>query len=327
MAPFAALSALWLSVVFWVRVTHRSVPGSGASGRRPASSPPGSTARRACRAEHPAGIAAALSDPPALLPLLALAATAGAAAAGRGAGLARRGRTRRQDHLGFAALWAAAFALPVAPLVRAWSGYYYALAAVGGALAVGWFCRRIDRWGWALLVTGTLWWHAAGSGTRAFAVTEDAWGWTSHLTTFYFQRGAALTDTLRRALRRIEPSPPHGTRFFMATLPPWAGFQSGNGPLIRDLYRDTSLASYFYSQFGYATAGDRPCRFLYWDGVPFEPIYSAASEPWFQVGSDLLLLERPAGAAHAFRSGLAAGEMRQDHLYWLGWAGVARAAR
>src|SRR6185295_5830454 len=101
---------------------------------------------------------------------------------------------------------------------------------------------------------------------------------TSHLTNFYFRRGAALTDTLRLALRRIEPAPARGTRFFIATLPPWAGFQGGNGPLIRDLYRDTSLASYFYSQFDYATAGDHPCRFLYWDGVRFEPLYGARSE-------------------------------------------------
>jgi hypothetical protein len=37
------------------------------------------------------------------------------------------------------------------------------------------------------------------------------------------------------------------------------------------------------------------------------------------VGSDLLLLDRPAGAEFAFRRGLGAGESRMDHLYWLGW--------
>jgi hypothetical protein len=37
------------------------------------------------------------------------------------------------------------------------------------------------------------------------------------------------------------------------------------------------------------------------------------------VGSDLLLLDRPQGAEHAFLRGLAEGGNRMDHLYWLGW--------
>jgi hypothetical protein len=212
-------------------------------------------------------------------------------------------------------------------VAHVWSSYYYTLAAVGGALLVGLALRRIDHWGWAGLVMGLLWWHAGASATRAFAVTDRPWGWTSHLTTYYFHRGAALTDTLRRELRELEPAPPAGTRFFFATLPPWAGFQAGNGPLIRDLYRDSTLASFFYSQFSDTTAEDRPCRFLYWDGVSFAPLYGGAQEPWFQVGSDLLLFDRPAGAVHAFHRGLRAGEARPDHLYWLGWAELWRARR
>jgi len=45
------------------------------------------------------------------------------------------------------------------------------------------------------------------------------------------------------------------------------------------------------------------------------------------VGSDLLLFGRPEGAAHAFRRGLAAGEARPDHLYWLGWSELWRGRR
>jgi hypothetical protein len=151
-------------------------------------------------------------------------------------------------------------------------------------------------------------------------VRDRAWEWTSHLTASYFQRGAKLSDQLARGLRRVDPAPLHGTRFFFATLPPGATFQMGNGALTRHLYRDTSLASYFYSQFSESTAADRPCRFLYWDGVSFAPLYRGSSAPWFQVGADLFLFGHPAGAAHAFRRGLAEGEGREDHLYWLGWA-------
>jgi len=94
----------------------------------------------------------------------------------------------------------------------------------------------------------------------------------------------------------------------------------GNGALIRTLYRDPSLESYFYSQFSDSTAGERPCLFFYWDGLAMQRLYGETREPFFQVGTDLLLMNRPAGAVHAFRRGLAAGENQLDHLYWLGWA-------
>ena len=222
--------------------------------------------------------------------------------------------------LSFAALWFLAFAFPLGPVASVWNGYYYSLAAVAGALVVGLVCRRLDRIGWVVLATLLLVWHAGVSATPTFAIRDTPWVWTAHFTTFYCQRGAELAGILRRELKAYEPSPPHGTRFYFASLPPWAGFQVGNGPFIRAMYRDPTLAGHFYSEFSESTAAQQPCRFLHWDGVRFEPIYPAAREPWFQVGTDLLLFGRPAGAAHAFRRGLDAGEVPADHLYWLGWA-------
>jgi hypothetical protein len=61
-------------------------------------------------------------------------------------------------------------------------------------------------------------------------------------------------------------------------------------------------------------------RVLYWNGVTLAPLYERSNEPWFEIGSDLFLFDRPAGAAHAFRRGLAEGQPRFDLLYWLGWA-------
>ena len=334
MAPFAITAALWLTVVVAVRARHPSTaaflhwaPGNFLAALV-------HEVQSLLGLDHPAGMARALAEnPPPLLPWVALGALAlwlipdRVSPAAAAAGVPPTGGRAALGAPAFAALWLGAYGLPIGPVAHVWSGYYYTLAAVGGALVVGLLLRRIDRWGWLGLVVGLLWWHAGGSGTRAFAVSDRPWGWTSHLTSFYFQRGAALTDTLRRELRALEPAPPRGTRFFFATLPSWAGFQTGNGPLIRDLYRDSTLASFFYSQFSDSTAGDRPCRFLYWDGVSFAPLYGATDEPWFQVGSDLLLFDRPAGAAHAFGRGLRAGEGRLDHLYWLGWAELWRGRR
>ena len=75
------------------------------------------------------------------------------------------------------------------------------------------------------------------------------------------------------------------------------------------------------------SAAQHPCVFLFWDGVDFTRLYAKNRDPFFQVGTDLLLLQRPAGAMHAFRRGLDAGEDPRDHLYWLGWASLAKGDR
>ncbi|HEY6196110.1 MAG TPA: hypothetical protein VI504_13810 [Candidatus Eisenbacteria bacterium] len=223
---------------------------------------------------------------------------------------------------GFGLGWLACFALPVWPVAYGWSGYYFTLAAVGGAVLVTLAATRIARWTWIALAGALLWWHAAGVSAPAFGIAENPWTWTSHFTPFYLDRAAALSGEMRGSLQRLLPRVPTGTRFFFATLPPWAGFQMGNGPNIRQLYKDDSLESYFYSQFGDSTAGRHPCRFLYWNGVGFEELYGRARDPFFQVGTDLLLLDRPEGAAWAFQRGLESGGERLDHWYWLGWASL-----
>ena len=228
---------------------------------------------------------------------------------------------------GFAAWWLVAAGIVIGPLASTWSSYFYMTCAVGAALLVGLLARRIGRWGFVALAAGLAWWHAGGSAVRTFAVEDRPWGWTSHLTSYYFERAAALTDSMSRDLRALEPAPPHGTRFFFATLPPWAGFQMGSGALVRNLYRDPSLGSWFYSQYSETTAADHPCRFLYWDGRRLKPLYAQVADPTFQVGCDLLLLDRPAGAAHAFGRGLLASGNRADLLYWLGWAELWRGRR
>ena len=222
--------------------------------------------------------------------------------------------------IAFALAWIGAFTLPVWPVCYQWSSYYYTLAAAGGALLVTQLASRIARWSWIALAGALVWWHAAGAGTPAFGIEQDAWLGTSHFTPFYLERAAALSGQLRTSLQRSLPKVVTGTRFFFASIPSWAGFQTGNGPNIRQLYHDDSLESYFYSQFAESTAARQPCEFLFWSGTTFERLHTVTDDPFFQVGTDLLLLEKPAGAAWAFRRGLDAGGARIDHLYWLGWA-------
>lgn len=326
LAPYLVVGALWLLVALWIRARH---PAAAAFLRF---TPEQFLAalvhglQSLLGLDHPAGwLRGMLENGPAwlaLVPFAALAFWIRGTGPDPGAGAWRSPRAPAL----FALAWFVVFSLPVGPVVHTWSAYYYTLAAVGGAVLVGMACRRIGRIGWIALATVLLWWHAGSSGP-AIAVADRPWGWTSHLTAAYFERGAELSARLAGALRRIDPAPGPGTRFFFATLPSHAAFQMGNGALIRELYRDTTLASHFYSQFSDSTAGAFPARFLHWDGAAFVALYDNAESRWFQVGSDLLLMGRPAGAAHALRRAIAAGEAGPEHFYWLGWAELWRGRR
>src|SRR2546426_5500240 len=96
----------------------------------------------------------------------------------------------------FALVWLAAFGLVVGPVAHRWSAYYYTLSAVGGAVIVAVLARGLTAWSWLALCAGLLWWHAGATGTRAFAVAERPWVWTSHVTSAYLERSAALTRAL-----------------------------------------------------------------------------------------------------------------------------------
>ena len=315
--PFALLTLCWTGVALAMRAHP-----AAATLRPDASSFAAAFAHMAqslVGLEHPAGMLASMTrNAPSFLPLVALLPLAFALETR--AALTVDPGTRAAPLLGFAGVWLAAFAAMTGPVAYSWSAYYYTLAAVGAAIAVGTLMRGARALGLIGLVLAMLWIHAGSTGTRAFAVAARPWVWTSHLTSFYFDRVAALTDSMSAQLVRAEPSPPADTRFFFATLPTFAGFQMGNGPLARAVYRRPGIESHFFSQFSDTTAADHPCRFFYWDGEALQPLYGPATDTFFQVGSDLLLLDRVGGALHAFRRGAAAGETQTDLLYWIGWA-------
>jgi hypothetical protein len=314
LAPFGVVATAWIAVTLWVRGASHPT--------RPLDFSPGSFAAGYAHGvqsllglDHPAGLLRGLAHPGA--PSLALVPLALVALVLRRSGSSAEAPAR--TILVLAAVWLLAFGVVIGPVAAIWSSYYYTLFAVGGALAAGWLARRLGALGWIVLCLALVWWHGAATSARAFAVKEDAWVWTSHLTPFYFQREAALTDSLRRQMLRDEPNPEPGTRFFFSSLPSWAGFQMGNGPLLRALYRDPKIQSWFYSQFSESTAADRPCRFLTWDGSAFAPLYPSPRDRFFQVGSDLLAMDRLEGARHAFRRAILQGEPPLDPWYWLGW--------
>ena len=322
-APFAALALVWVAISMAMRARH---PAAAPLDFSPVAFLAGYVhmVQSMLGLDHLDGLGASLAaHGPALVPLLLLGAATLLVSPAIGTG----DPAGRNIALGFGAVWMVAFGFVTGPVSYAWSSYYYTLAAVGAALVIGTLFSRGDRWTWLALVAGLAWWHEGATRVPGFAVRDDRWSANSHLTPHYFRRAAALTDSLSRDLVRVVPAPEPRTRFFFLTLPPWAGFQMGNGALIRSLYRDSTLASHFYSQFSETTAANFPVRILWWDGRQLAPLYEHARDPWFQVGSDLLLLERPAGARHAFARGLSAGGNTRDLEYWLGWAELFRGDR
>src|SRR5258705_13990476 len=97
---------------------------------------------------------------------------------------------------------------------------------------VAWVSCREDLLALVLALFGV---HGANRGTQAFALRTDPWVWTSHLNAFYFERAAGYAESFSQQMLALEPDPPPDTRFFFAMLPPNAGFQMGNGALIRAL--------------------------------------------------------------------------------------------
>ena len=154
--------------------------------------------------------------------------------------------------------------------------------------------------------------------------------WTSHLTSFYFERGAALhRHAVAPARDARAPKPPHDARLFFATLPPCTrDFRWATARWSAQLYREPDLAVALLLAV-LRVDRRRTARAASSTGTARRSRRCTANtpDPFFQVGSDLLLLDRPGGAAHAFRRGLAAGEDRSDHLYWLGWAELWRGNR
>ncbi len=320
-APFAVLALVWAAAVLGVSLFR----GTGTLAMKPAYWVAGYAhlVQSLLGLENPSGMMRALSRhaPPALpLALLGAAALLDPIPPTPAPVESARPTPRVVAVLG--CLWVLALGAVMGPAVHQWSAFYYTQAAVGAALLLGLALARADRWTRLGLTVVLLWWHTGASHVRAFGVADRPWNWTSHVTSFYLERASTLAETVARQLKTLVPRPDPGTRFFFATLPPWAGFQNGNDALVRVLYNDPSLGSFFYSQFSESTAADKPCHFLYWDGSALKPLYPRARDPYFQVGSDLLLLGRLEGAAYAFRRGLAAGGERMDHLYWLGWTSI-----
>ncbi|HEY2956523.1 MAG TPA: hypothetical protein VGK89_14890 [Candidatus Eisenbacteria bacterium] len=214
-------------------------------------------------------------------------------------------------------VWALVGAAPVVPVAGTWSAYYYLFATCGAALALGaWLAPRRRAWGLAA-VTLLAWNSARSSLLPEFALRPSAWNARSRINRYYLERGTFSVYRTLAQLRAARPALPPRSTLFFAGIPGSVAFQSGDGPLVRWAYRDTSLRSYYLGSFDRAKAVRGP---VYFFQVTNDTLREVTSEPglYYRLAASTILSEKP-GTAREF---LAMERERQGSPvsgYWLAW--------
>src|SRR5262249_16773260 len=128
----------------------------------------------------PLGLASLLRHGPSPVPLVVLGVSALGLARSAAPPADPPGSRDPRALMPWGCLWLLVFGVVIGPVADSWSAYYYTLAAVGGAVVVGNLLRRARPIVLAGVVTLGLWVHAGASATRAFAIVQRPWVWTSH---------------------------------------------------------------------------------------------------------------------------------------------------
>jgi hypothetical protein len=238
---------------------------------------------------------------------------------------ARRGAGERRDTrpaLLAGGLWAGAAAAPVVAVASIWSAYYYLFALCGVALALGAIAARGPRWVAVAAVVVLASGSQAGRGATEFATGRGAWTWQSHINRLYIDRATERVARYLGELKRARPAVPPRSTFFFAGVPAFVAWQTADGPLVRWAYRDTSLRSFYQSDFTLERARRGPAFFFSLG----DTLREEAREPGQLRGVALrVLLNDGVDAAHDVLVYLNEREPPAgDVLYFLAWLEWAR---
>ncbi len=146
--------------------------------------------------------------------------------------------------------WALAGAVPVLAVAPLWSAYYFLFALAGVGLLLGATLAQSRSPTIAVLLVLALlgWGSAQARRLEEFATAASVWSGQSHVNRFYLDRGMRVVSRVVQDLRAQAPDVAHRTTFFFAGLPTFAAVQVADGPLVRSVFRDSSLRSYALSQ-------------------------------------------------------------------------------
>lgn len=159
-------------------------------------------------------------------------------------------------------VWAVLGALPVSIAIRFWSAYGYLFALCGVALALGaWASTRSRGVALALLALLALG-SSSARGLATVAIDYSPWTTVSHIDRFAIERGMKFNQHVISMLRKAHPTLPPNSTLFVAGLAKGTSFQTGDGPVARWAYRDSSLRSYYRSSFSIEKARRGPMYFF-----------------------------------------------------------------
>jgi hypothetical protein len=145
--------------------------------------------------------------------------------------------------------WALLGALPVAAVAPVWSSYYYLFALCGVGLLLGtWLASRSRDWT-MLAIAFLAWGSQNGRSLDEFITAPGAWTTQSHVNDFYIERATTAVRRYLLQLHEARPRLPRRSTIFFGGLPAFIGFQSGDGSVVRWAYQDTSLRSYYLTEF------------------------------------------------------------------------------
>jgi hypothetical protein len=173
------------------------------------------------------------------------------------------GPSRRKLALG-GWTWALLAGAPVAIVAPIWSAYFYLFAIAGVGLGLGALLAG-RRWLAPLALIALAYGSHQARMLDEFATSNSPWSLASHVNNLYLVRGMSIVSRGLADLKELHPRLPAGSTVFLAGFPAFAGFQVGDGPLMRGAYRDTSLRAYYLSDFSEARATRGPCYFIYYD--------------------------------------------------------------
>jgi hypothetical protein len=211
--------------------------------------------------------------------------------------------------------WAIVATLPIVMVMPIWSAYFYLWGLMGAGLLVGALVARAQLPARAACLAGLALLSANARALDEFATGDGAWSWQSHVNRHYIERGSSTVATYLAQIRTARPTLPHRSVVFFGNVAVSSGWQAGDGPLLRWAYRDSTLRSYFLTQFSAERAQRGPMFvFVVEDGV----LKDKTNDPrlFESFAFSMILAEKPAAAVDALNLTATRTSAGHDLTYW-----------
>jgi hypothetical protein len=229
--------------------------------------------------------------------------------------------------------WTLTGLAPLVLVMPIWSAYFYLWSLFGVALLAAPAIARLPLAPRA--ATAALLVLLSGEARRLdeFAASGASWAWQSHVNRHYVDRSLATIERCLAQMKAARPTLPRHSTVFFANVPVSSGWQAGDGPLLRWAYGDSTLRSYFMTQFTRAKAARGQVFFF---AVEDGALLDRTDDPLIlsSFAYSMLIAERPAPAIEALDLAIERGETRASSAslspahaaaasglrYWRAWA-------